>query len=261
MDIEKYEPGCFCWADLATTDVEGAKKFYTTILGLTSVDMPMGDMGGSYVMLQKNGKMVCALFQMPPDMLEAVPFPHWRTYISVEDADEGAKKAAELDGNVLMDAMDVFDAGRTSMIQDPTGAAVALWQPKAHIGAQVFGEPGTLGWFELLTSDTDAAAKFYAGLLGWTRESGSANAMNDYNEFKKDGESVAGMMQIQPEWGEVPSNWGIYFVVEDADGTMKQAQEMGAKPMMGPIDVAGVGRIYPLQDPQGAYLSIIQMAG
>ena len=69
------------------------------------------------------------------------------------------------------------------------------------------------------------------------------------------------MMKIQEEWGEVPPNWGVYFVVDDADATMKQAQELGATPMMGPIDVAGVGRIYPLQDPQGAYLSIIQMAG
>ena len=65
------------------------------------------------------------------------------------------------------------------------------------------------------------------------------------------------MMQIQPEWGEVPPNWGIYFVVADADGTMKRAEEMGAKGMMGPIDVKGVGRIYPMQDPQGAYLSIM----
>ena len=260
MDITRYDPGCFCWADLGTTDSEGAKKFYTTILGLDSVDMPMGDMG-SYVMLQKDGRTVCALYQIPPEMMEAMPHPHWRTYICVENADEGAKKTAELGGNVLMDAMDVFDAGRMAMIQDPTGAAVGLWQPKAHIGAQVFGESGTLGWFELLTSDTDAAAKFYGGLLGWTSRGGSAAAETDYMEFQSDGQSVAGMMKIQEEWGEVPPNWGVYFVVDDADATMKQAQELGATSMMGPIDVKGVGRIYPLQDPQGAYLSIIQMVG
>ena len=259
MDIERYEPGSFCWADLATTDIEGSRNFYTTILGVSSVDMPMGDVGGPYVMLQKDGKMVCAMFQMPPDMQEMVPFSHWRTYISVEDADEGAKKASELGGNVLMDAMDVFDAGRTAMIQDPTGAAVGIWQPKAHIGAQVFGEPGTLGWFELLTGDTDAASKFYEGLLGWKTVAGSGNDETGYLEFRNGEWPAAGMMQIQPEWGEVPPNWGIYFVVEDADGTMKRAEELGAKGMMGPIDVKGVGRIYPMQDPQGAYLSIVQM--
>ena len=126
---------------------------------------------------------------------------------------------------------------------------------------KVFGESGTLGWFELLTSDPGAAAAFYGGLLGWTSRSGSAVPDTEYMEFQSDGQSVAGMMQIQEEWGEVPPNWGVYFVVDDADATMKQAQELGATPMMGPIDVAGVGRIYPLQDPQGAYLSIIQMQG
>ena len=162
---------------------------------------------------------------------------------------------------MLMGPADVFDAGRMAIIQDATGAAVGLWQPKAHIGAQVFGEPGTLGWFELLTGDTDGASEFYGGLLGWTSRGGSAAAENGYMEFQSDGQSVAGMMKIQEEWGEVPPNWGVYFVVDDADATMKQAQELGATPMMGPIDVAGVGRIYPLQDPQGAYLSIIQMQG
>ena len=178
----------------------------------------------------------------------------------MEDADGSAQKAIELGGNVLMGPADVFDAGRMAIIQDPTGAAVGLWQPKAHIGAQVFGEPGTLGWFELLTGDTDGASEFYGGLLGWTSRGGSATE-TDYMEFQSDGRSVAGMMQIKEEWGEVPPNWGVYFVVDDADATMKQAQELGATSIMGPIDVKGVGRIYPLQDPQGAYLSIIQMAG
>ena len=261
MEIEKYEPGCFCWAELATTDGEGAKKFYTSILGLTSVDMPMGDMGGAYVMLQKEGNAVCALFQMPPDMQEMTPFTHWRTYVSVEDADAVAKKAAELGGNVLMGAMDVFDAGRAAFIQDSTGAVVGLWQPKEHIGAQVFGEAGTLGWFELLTRDTDAAAEFYEGLLGWGTKLGSAGSGGDYIEFVNGGQPVAGMLQIQPEWGEVPPNWGVYFVVDDADGTMERAKEMGANPIMGPIDVEGVGRIYPLMDPQGGYFSIVEMVG
>ena len=259
MDVDSYNPGTFCWAELATTDVEGSKKFYTSMLGLASVDLPMVEGMGAYVMLQKDGKNACALFQMPPDMLEMTPRPHWRTYISVENADEAAEKAVELGGNVLMGAMDVFDAGRWAMIQDATGAAVGLWQPKEHIGAQVFGEPGALGWFELLTGDTDAASRFYEGLLGWTTQPGAAGTDTGYLEFRNGKWPAAGMMQIRPEWGEVPPNWGLYFVVEDADATMKQAREMGATPMMGPIDVKGVGRIYPMQDPQGAHLSIVQM--
>ena len=172
--------------------------------------MPMGDMG-SYVMLQKDGKTVCALYQMPPEMMEAMPHPYWQSYICVEDADGSAQKAIELGGNVLMGPADVFDAGRMAIIQDATGAAVGLWQPKAHIGAQVFGEPGTLGWFELLTGDTDGASEFYGGLLGWTSRGGSAAAEHGYMEFQSDGQSVAGMMQIQGGVGGGSAELGRIF--------------------------------------------------
>ena len=94
MEITKYEPGCFCWADLATTDGEGAKKFYTTILGLDSVEMPMGENMGMYVMLQKGGRNVAALYEMTPEMQAEMPFPHWRTYINVEDAEATIGKVA-----------------------------------------------------------------------------------------------------------------------------------------------------------------------
>ena len=81
-------------------------------------------------------------------------------------------------------------------------------------------------------------------------------------EFQSDGQSVAGMMKIQEEWGEVPPNWGVYFVVDDADATMKAGPRVGRHFDDGSHRRGkGVGRIYPLQDPQGAYLSIIQMAG
>ena len=47
MKIDKHEPGMFSWADLGTTDPEGAKKFYSELLGLEAMDLPMGE-GMSY---------------------------------------------------------------------------------------------------------------------------------------------------------------------------------------------------------------------
>ena len=140
MEITRYDPGCFCWADLGTTDSEGAKKFYSTILGLDSVDMPMGDMG-TYVMLQKDGKTVCALYQMPPEMMEAMPHPYWQSYICVEDADGSAQKAIELGGNVLMGPADVFDAGRMAMIQDPPGQPSVSGSRRRTLARRSLGNP------------------------------------------------------------------------------------------------------------------------
>ena len=50
-------------------------------------------------------------------------------YIVVANADDAAKRAAELGGTVLKGAFDVLDAGRMAVLQDPTGAVFCVWQP------------------------------------------------------------------------------------------------------------------------------------
>jgi predicted enzyme related to lactoylglutathione lyase len=47
---ERYEPGTFCWVDLATTDPAGAKTFYGELFGWEAEDMPAGE-AGTYMML------------------------------------------------------------------------------------------------------------------------------------------------------------------------------------------------------------------
>jgi len=58
--IESYTPGSFCWAELATNDVLGAKKFYTEMFGWTANEQPIP--GGVYVMLESEGNSVGALY-------------------------------------------------------------------------------------------------------------------------------------------------------------------------------------------------------
>jgi len=48
---ESYEPGTFCWVDLATTDSEGAKAFYSGLFGWETDDTPAGQ-SGTYTMLR-----------------------------------------------------------------------------------------------------------------------------------------------------------------------------------------------------------------
>lgn len=50
-EVTQYEPGTFCWAELATNDQQGAKKFYTTLFGWTFNDNPIGE-AGTYTMLK-----------------------------------------------------------------------------------------------------------------------------------------------------------------------------------------------------------------
>ena len=262
MEVSKHEPGTFSWADLATTDGEGAKRFYTQILGLTATDIPMGDRP-PYVMLGKNDKKVCALLEMDDEMRQQMGGrPAWHTYFTVESADAAAARVKELGGAIFMGPFDAMDSGRMAIAQDPTGAFFSVWEPRSHTGAQVFGEPGALAWTELYTHDTTSASRFYESLFGWSVnvKPGAVGSTDEYFEFHIGGRSATGMLAIKEEWGEVPPYWSIYFAVADLDDAIERAKSMGAREVMPPMEVEGVGRFVPLQDPQGAYVNFMEAA-
>ena len=167
MKVTKHQPGMFSWADLATPDAEGSKKFYRELLELEAIDTAGGE-GMVYTMLTKEGRSSCAIYEMPPDQKEMTGGrPRWTSYFTVEDADATAGRIQELGGTV-QGPFDVYTSGRIGFGVDPTGAVFAIWQPREQIGAEIFGEPGALAWCELSTHDTEAAASFYTGLFGWS---------------------------------------------------------------------------------------------
>jgi uncharacterized protein len=260
-EMKSYEPGSFCWVDLATSDPNGAKAFYSELFGWKTSDVPAGE-GGVYTMLRIGDKEVAALSAQPPNMKAMGAPPAWNSYVAVKSADETAKKATSLGGTLLAGPFDVMDAGRMAVIQDPSGAVFSIWQGKKHLGAALREEPNTLCWNELLTKDTAKATPFYEGLFGWTAKTHGAH---EYTEWMRGEEKqpVGGMMPIReehgPQWKHMPSHWGIYFAVTDPDAVAARAAKLGGKVIAGPMDVPNVGRFATMQDPQGAFFSVIRM--
>ena len=257
-EVSSHAPGSFCWVELATPDAEASRKFYSELLGWTWTDTPMSDTM-VYTMLQKNEKFVGGLFQMHEQMLAQGMPPHWVCYISTDDVEAATARVAAAGGNVINGPFDVFDAGRMSIVADPTGASFGIWQAREHIGAGLIYEPGSLGWNELYTTDTEAANAFYASVFGWSRSTHQVGPeAEDYHEFKLGETNVAGMIQIKPSWGEVPPNWGAYFCVEDVAASFQKAQDLGAEVVVPVMREANVSFCY-LNDPQGVYFGLVQV--
>ncbi|MEE8138534.1 MAG: VOC family protein, partial [Thermoanaerobaculia bacterium] len=127
MSSTHHAPGTFCWAELATTDAAGAKKFYRELLGWETHDDPIPG-GGVYTMIQLEGGNVGALYEQNEEMrAQGVP-PAWLAYVTVEDAADASAKAKALGGSAIKEAFDVFDIGSMAVLQDPTGATFAVWQ-------------------------------------------------------------------------------------------------------------------------------------
>jgi len=253
-----HAPGTFCWADLGTTDPAAAKRFYAGLFGWSFDDRPMGP-DQFYTMCDIGGKHVAALYPQQDDERSAGIPPHWQAYIAVDSADKAAARATELGGKLLAPPFDVFEAGRMAVVQDPTGAVIALWEARNHAGAGMVGDPGAIVWNELATGDTAKAAAFYSGLFGWTGEEMKMEKFT-YTTFKLGDQMAGGMMPILPEWRGMPPNWGIYFAVENVDASAAKAEQLGGTISSPPADIPGVGRFAVVRDPQGAMFSLFKPA-
>lgn len=115
-------------------------------------------------------------------------------------------------------------------------------------------------WYELMTSDTAAAQKFYGEVVGWGAQ--DAGGGMDYTLFTTAGQPVTGMMAIPAEMcGQAEPGWTGYIAVEDVDAMAERIEAEGGRIARAPEDIPGVGRFAVVADPHGAFFCIMRGIG
>ena len=233
------------WIDLGIPDHDRAMEFYGALFGWEFEVGPPETHG--YTMCLLRGEPVAAIMKHPdPD---ATSF-WWTVYFAADDCDETMKRVADAGGSAVMSPMDVMEAGRMAIATDPTGGRFGLWQGRAHSGARIVNEAGSLVWNELVTPDSAAALTFYEKVFGYGLES-VPDPDFDYTVLKVDGRPVGGLSPVP----EAPASWAVYFEVEDADTTARRAAEAGGT-AQAPFD-SPYGRVAVVTDPAGAEFRVI----
>lgn len=130
----RSEPGAISWAELNSTDWEGAWKFYAALFGWQSTGtMDMGPPVGTYAMFTKGDPSLGHSMGGMSNVATAMGAPaHWLYYINVRDIDEALALTKELGGQVLNGPMDVPGEGKIAQCIDPQGVMFA-----------VYADPGT----------------------------------------------------------------------------------------------------------------------
>ena len=254
-EFTSYRHGTPCWVDVTSTDMGATNAFYSGLFGWDAEDL--GEEAGGYTMYTLRGKRVAA-GSPPPPGAEGAP-PHWTTYLASDDVDDTARKVRDAGGTVLMDPFDVFDSGRMTIAQDPTGAVFGVWRAGTHIGAELANEPGTLNWNECQTGDPGGAGAFYAAVFGHGYEERPMTEGGPiYGVLLVDGRGVAGVLQLAGEMKDIPPNWSPVFSVADSDETVAKARELGGTALMPGMDLPEIGRLAVIQDPTGAVFQVLQ---
>jgi predicted enzyme related to lactoylglutathione lyase len=243
------------WAELLTTDTSAAKTFYAAVIGWTY--KPMQGASNPYDIVHRpDGQSMGGIMTIPAGM--NFP-PHWEMYLAVENLDETMAKVQRLGGRSLSGVIEVPTVGRLSTMLDPQGGVFAIIQPAPREGApEVEPVNGDVAWRELYTTDIAAAKTFYTDLFGW-KETGAFDMgpMGTYHMFGRDF-PLGGMMNKTPDMAQLPTAWGLYFRVSNADEGAAKVNSNGGKVLNGPMDVPGGDRIVNCMDPQGAAFSLHQ---
>jgi len=110
----------FCWESLSTTDVEKAKAFYGAVVGwkidaAPSSGMPLFSAGAKQV----------------ADIQPAQPGGHsaWLSHVLVEKLEPARDRVVKLGGKVVVPVIDIEKVGRMTIVADPMGAVLSLFEP------------------------------------------------------------------------------------------------------------------------------------
>lgn len=121
---------------------------------------------------------------------------------------------------------------------------------------------GAFCWYELMTPDLDAAARFYAGVFGWTVRD-AIPGDSTYRVVSTPQGQIGGMLAITDAMRErgVPPCWTGYIAVDSVDTQTARIVAAGGALRHGPEDIPGVGRYAVVADPQGAVFIVFRDAG
>jgi uncharacterized protein len=246
--------GRFYWYDLMTTDVEGAKAFYTKLLGWGTTEWE--GMEQPYTMWTTGEQPLGGVQTLPEEAQKGGAPPHWLAYVAVPNVDETLDKAKSLGGNVMVPGMDIPTVGRFAVLADPQGAVIAVFTPE-EAGPEAPPHVGTFSWHELATSDPVAGWSFYEALFGWEKldafDMGEAGPYQIYK--KKGGEWPLGGIFKRPK--EMPvTSWLYYAMVKDVHESIETVKKLGGKILNGPMEVPGGDFIAQCMDPQGAAFAL-----
>lgn len=242
--------GRFVWFEYESTAAQKAQGFFGELFGWGTKAMPMPD--GEYTMIAAPDGVAIGGYSTPtPGTPET---GHWLPYLLVESAAGITQKVKSLGGAIVKEPHKIGDFATMSIVTDPHGANLALWQP-AKLEEASKPAVGHFIWNELPSKDPAASVAFYSKIGGFTSSGMDMGEAGTYHLLQSGEQSRAGIMAQMPG---AQHAWLPYVQVASADQSAAKAKRLGATVVVPPTDIPNVGRFAILVDPLGGATGILQ---
>lgn len=246
--------GLPCWYELASTDIDTAKAFYSKLLGWSWADSGMPGM--VYVLAKMDEAMVAGLYNAEPGSA-----PSWTHYVAVDNADATVAQARTLGASVVTEPTDIPGTGRFAVLIDPQGARFGILQPLpmpdgAAGGAFNQQKSGHGNWHDLASPDTAAALAFYGALFGWTQSRAMPMGPDMvYTIIARQGQDIGGIFTEANS--KDPVKWTVYFGTPSVHAAVTAVKAAGGTVLHDPAEVPGGALITHCTDPAGAGFALV----
>jgi predicted enzyme related to lactoylglutathione lyase len=246
-------PGRFVWYELITTDVAGAKAFYSDVVGWGAQDASISAL--DYTLFTSERSPIAGLMNLPEDARSMGATPRWMGYVEVNDVDATAERIKGLGGAVYVPPTD-SNIGRISVVADPQTTTLGLTKglKPASWRQTDLAKPGCVGWHELLAADWERAFAFYREVFGWQEAGADVDPIDSYQLFSAGNQIIGGMFTKHPE--DPAPFWLFYFNVDDIDAAAARVQAGGGRVLLGPLEMPSGSWIARCGDPQGAAFAL-----
>lgn len=252
--------GDFIWYELMTSDADGARDFYSAVVGWDiqgKSDAPM-----DYRMISTASGPIAGLMPLTAEMQSGGARSCWMGYIGVDDVDKTAADIKAAGGSIHMEPWDIPGAGRAAFVADPQGVTFYIMRGNSDASSTSFAalEPmvGHCAWNELSSTDPEASKAFYGKLFGWVKDGEMDMGPLGKYEFWKDADGRFGLGAVMPKMAEMPiPMWTYYFRVPDIDAAVETIKAKGGQIFQDPIEIPGGDFSMVGMDPQGAPFALV----
>jgi predicted enzyme related to lactoylglutathione lyase len=219
---------------LRTTDVAGARAFYSAVLGNTDAE----------------------IVQLHEQALARGARPHWLGFLDVADVERAASEFAAR-GAAPLGPKWVDPRGlEAAFMRDQGGALIALGKPPAQ-GSQL-SHP-RVAWHTLNIADVERAVANYGELFGWEfKEPVDLGVDGVFHPFawQPSGVAVGALSDIAQRPGVHP-HWLFHFQVSALEPAL-EAVRAGGGLVLGPFTLQSGARIAVCDDAQGAAFALLE---
>ncbi len=248
--------GRFLWYELMTNDTDAAKRFYPPITGWGTTAWEGSPV--EYTMWTHAQGPVGGLADLAQDPASQGIPPHWLAYIGTPNVDATVARAQGLGGTLMVGPMDIPGVGRFAVMTDPQGVVFAPYTPEGPPSPQAEGPTplGAFSWHELVTTDHEAAFRFYSELFGWNHtDTMDMGPMGTYQMYGHGQKTLGGMFNKSSDM-PAPPHWIYYVHVADMTAALDAVRAGGGQVLNGPHEVPGGDVVAQCMDPQGAMFAL-----